>query len=249
MNLVILTEKDRVKDNLYKLSDKRYFHIKSILKKEIGDTIEAGILNESRGTAQLISCDETNVQIQYTENFKTDLSNIKIDIICALPRPQTLKKILPLIATTGVGRLHLINSNRVEKSFFQSPLVNENQKIENYLIEGLSQGKRITLPEVKVYKRFKEYFETGYKLLEDNKSESLKVVLHPEEKNNLLSLYEKNKFSRLIVAIGPEGGWIPKELDLFTELGFIRTELGKSVLRVENAVNAVISQKELLEII
>ena len=247
MNLILLTQNDRIQKNLFELKDNRYSHIQKILKKEVGDKVEAGLLNVSRGKATIIKYTNSSVIIDFQKTTFESNPIIELDIICALPRPQTLKKILPLIATTGVKKLHMINSSRVEKSFFQSPLITEKNKMDKYLFEGLSQGKRVILPEVTVYKKFRDYFFSGLKEFSD--SEYTKIILHPAGKNNLLKISEKEKTDKLLVAIGPEGGWLDYEIEQFETYGFIKTELGKSVLRVENAVNAIISQKELLELV
>lgn len=251
MNMIILTERDQIENNYFKLLDHRFLHIKNILKKQIGETIEAGVLNQYKGKAEIIDISDTSVIICFCEKYLNESSNISIDIICALPRPQTIKKILPLIATTGVKNLHLIKSNRVEKSFFHSPLVNENAKMEKYLLEGLSQGKRCSLPSVEVYKKFKSYFDTGFvELIKDLKpSEFELIILHPNQDENLYNVIKNKKVKNLIVAIGPEGGWVPFEIEYFEKQGFKKVCLGSSILRVENALNSVIAQKELLEMV
>jgi hypothetical protein len=48
------------------------------------------------------------------------------------------------------------------------------------------------------------------------------------------------------IAIGPEGGWIDRELETFQEAGFQPVRLGPWILRVETAVTAALAQIELL---
>ena len=86
------------------------------------------------------------------------MSGPEIDLVCALPRPQTLKKVLITSAMMGVRSLHLIRANRVEKSYFQSPLIQAENRLP-YLVEGLAQGKLTRLPQVEVHDRFRAFFE------------------------------------------------------------------------------------------
>jgi RsmE family RNA methyltransferase len=44
-----------------------------------------------------------------------------------------------------------------------------------------------------------------------------------------------------VIAIGPDGGWTPFEVDLLARAGFMPIHLGPRVLRGEVAVPAVIS--------
>lgn len=251
MNIIILTDSDFVKSNKIEIFDERYIHIKNILKKEVGDYLELGFLNKGISKGKVIAYSENSVCLETFDDYKPDSkSKIAIDIICALPRPQTLKKILPLIATTGTKSLHLIKSNRVEKSFFHSPLVNEREKIEKYLLEGLSQGKRTNLPEVKIFPKFKEYFASEYlNLINTNSKKVLKLIAHPGVEKNLYQHCLDAEIERVIVAVGPEGGWVPFEIEYLENLGFKKFVISESILRVENAVNAIISQKELVEMI
>jgi 16S rRNA (uracil1498-N3)-methyltransferase len=50
-----------------------------------------------------------------------------------------------------------------------------------------------------------------------------------------------------VLAIGPEGGWIQRELDTFIERGFAPVSLGTPILRVEAAVATVLGQLALLD--
>jgi RsmE family RNA methyltransferase len=44
------------------------------------------------------------------------------------------------------------------------------------------------------------------------------------------------------LAIGCEGGFIPYEVDLLAQQGFVPVELGERILRVETAVTALIAR-------
>ena len=50
-----------------------------------------------------------------------------------------------------------------------------------------------------------------------------------------------------VLAIGPEGGWIERELATFAERGFIACSLGAPILRVESAVSVALGQLMLLD--
>jgi RsmE family RNA methyltransferase len=44
------------------------------------------------------------------------------------------------------------------------------------------------------------------------------------------------------LAIGPEGGWIPYEIEELTEAGLQPVQLGDRILRVETAVSALLAR-------
>lgn len=241
MNIVILTKKDQIDKNIYKISDDRLLHIKNILKSEANDIIEVGLLNGPRGKAEIIEIDKVQIKLKIVKTNDTVTFEPQIDIICALPRPQSLKKVLSTAATMGVQNLYLIRSEKVEKSYFHSRLLKK-ENYTKYLIEGLSQGKRTELPTVSVHNRFKQFFEDHF-CAEYN--EPIKLLAHISE-NLYLNKLQIEKNPHYIIAIGPEGGWNDFEIQFMVKNGFQEFKLSKNILRVETAVTAALAQLELI---
>lgn len=239
MNIIILTEKDLVKDQTYKISDSRADHIRNILKSDLGDFIQVGILNGPIGEAIISELSSDYVTLEIRELSPIPVKDPQIDIICAIPRPQTLKKVLASCATMGVNHIYLIRSEKVEKSYFHSPLLNE-EKYSKYIMEGLSQGKRTKAPTISIHKRFKQFFDSDFKV-----NNSLCLLAHPDETNYLSnSIITSEK--KIVVAIGPEGGWNEYEINYMIDKGFTKFKLSRNILRVENAITASLAQLELL---
>ncbi len=244
MNLIILFPKDRLDDLTYRLSDERADHILHILKAKVNDTVEIGLLNGQKGFARLTGIEKESITL-IVENM-SDPQPIKptIDLICALPRPQTLKKVLAISACMGVRNIHLIRANRVEKSYFQSPLL-EPENLNRYLIEGMAQGKLTRLPTVEIHDRFKPFVQELPERYSDSYKTLCKLLPDLCATESLQSFY-KSYPDHILIAIGPEGGFVPFEAELFQSVGFVPISLGRSILRVENAVTAVLSHIELM---
>jgi RsmE family RNA methyltransferase len=241
MNIIILTEKDSVEKEKYKINDERFIHIKKILQSVVGDVIEIGLLNNSVGKAKITEMSDSEVVLNLITLKPNIDTSVKVDIICALPRPQTLKKVLNTCATMGVNNLYLIRSQKVEKSYFHSPLLQE-ENYRKYLIEGLSQGKRVNMPKVCIHNRFKQFFENYFEEIYKN---SLCLLAHPETKN-YLKKGSLGKKKNIVLAIGPEGGWNDFEIELMEMKGFQKFKLSENILRVENAVTSALAQVELV---
>ncbi len=247
MNLIIVSDSDQ-KNDLIHLTDYRAIHIREILRSGIGDIIEIGLVNGHRGKAEIVSLTDNEIVLKPHELKEVPSPMPTIDLICALPRPQTLKKVLITSATMGVRHLYLIRANRVEKSFFHSPLL-QPKNYTPFLIEGLSQGKHTRLPEVSIHDRFKRFFEEELPAITIKMPEKPALLVPDLESPKNLSNVYSNKKSSLIVAIGPEGGWVPFELELMEGIGFQRFTLGRWVLRVETAVSGILSQIELIKML
>lgn len=241
MNIIILSEKDKTSDSHYVLNDERADHINNVLKSEIGDIIEVGLLNGPSGAAKITEIIDSRILLEINELHPIKTSPLQLSLICALPRPQTLKKVLSTCATMGISNLYLIRSQKVEKSYFHSPLLNEDNYTK-FLVEGLSQGKRTILPKISIHKRFKEFFNNEFNETFKN---STCLIAHPDT-DEYLNSKNINKNKNILLAIGPEGGWNDFEVNLMQEKGFTKFKLSESILRVENAVTASLAHIELL---
>ncbi len=242
MNLIILTDNDLIGENEYRLEDNRAEHILNILKLSSGDEIEIGILNGPAGIARIESIDNNHIVVKPTNLKPLPKIAPEKTLICALPRPQTVKKVLLTSAMMGIKDIHFIRANRVEKSYYHSPLL-EPENMIPYLLEGLSQGKHTQLPTVTIHKRFKPFFEDYFPTISDEKT--MKLLPDIETDRFLNNLYSGGN-NPIAIAIGPEGGWVPFETDLMLELDFKPFKLSRSILRVEHALTATLAQIELI---
>ena len=237
MNLILLFPEDKTAVNEVTLTDHRATHIYEILKGKPEQQIKVGLLNKGEGLATVLSCDKkkTVLKLGLISAPKPSLFS-NITLLIALPRPQTLKKVLETAATFGVGEMIFIKSERVEKSFFQSTLLKDNAYLEHVYL-GLQQGGYVIPPKISFFQDQK-YWETIPKT-------SQKWIAHLGNFKTLKATPLQHT-SPVVIAIGPEGGWLDPEMEHFRQKGFHPFILGKTIHRVENAVCAVLSQLELL---
>lgn len=245
MNLLILTEDDRGDGAIFIVGGTRRRHIIGVLRASVGDRLEVGLVDGPVGTAIVRAIENEQIVLECYWLKDVRQTDPAIDIICALPRPQTFKRVLQPSATMGVRRVHFVNSNRVEKCFF-SASVTRPERIRQYLEKGLSQGKRTRLPKVSINPRFRCFFEEVVPRLEsDEQGKVVKLVAEVECESYLNSPLLEGA-ARIIIAIGPEGGWVPFELEIMRSHGFEKFTLGDWPLRVENALVATLAQASLV---
>lgn len=145
-----------------------------------------------------------------------------------------LKRVLQTISAMGVPRLILLNSYRVEKSFWQTPFLAP-EAIREQLLLGQEQARDTQLPEVIIEKRFKPFVEDR---LPELAAGTLGLTGHPGNFPACPRAVEQP----VTLAIGPEGGWIPYEVDMLKAAGLQPVQLGERILRVENAVPALLAR-------
>ncbi len=234
MNLIIIDPKE-IKNNKATLSGRRGDHIRKIIKPRRGDTLKIGLINGPTGTGRVIACGrETTIEVR---DLDDDAQAPDIIMITALPRPIMLRRVLAQAAAFGVKDLHLINSARVEKSFFSSSLVRE-EKWREFLVQGLEQGGRTRLPRVLVHKRFRPFVEDLLPGICGNAAR--RFLAHPASPPPPT---DKNGRAT-VAAIGPEGGWTDFEVEKFLAARFTPISLGTTIMRVDWAVPALLATME-----
>lgn len=223
MNLLLLTEEDFAEDGTARLRGRRLAHALQVLRAAAGDTLRVGLLRGRVGTARVlgITADELVLLPLLTDEPPPRPG---IDLLLAIPRPKALRKVLPAVAALGVDTLVLVNAARVEKSYFQSAVLGE---IDALLAQGLEQARDTRPPRVLVRERFRPFVEDELDAL---LRKERRLVAHP------LAPAPLEARAPATLAIGPEGGWVPFELQLLASQGFAAVSLGPRVLRVEVAV-------------
>lgn len=233
MNLILLEPGDLLDAQTACLTGRRLRHVQEIHRAEVGQTLRLGLINGLMGEGTL----EEQSPDRLLFSLRLDQSppaRLPLTLLLALPRPKMLKRILQTVATMGVQRLVLMNSYRVEKSFWDSPFL-QPAAIREELLLGLEQGRDTVLPEVLLEKRFKPFAEDRLPALADG---SRRLVAHPVAE----TACPVGLNSPVTLAIGPEGGFIPYEVDLLVRQGFEPVHLGPRILRVETAVTALLGR-------
>jgi RsmE family RNA methyltransferase len=68
------------------------------------------------------------------------------------------------------------------------------------------------------------------------------LVAHPEAGKTLKQLKGFEQKGRILLAVGPEGGWVDYEIGRFVEQSFIPVSMGDRILRTDTAAVALLSQ-------
>jgi RsmE family RNA methyltransferase len=233
VNLLLLEDGDFIAADRVLLSGRRLKHLLEVHRAEVGDSLRVGQLNGLMGNGQLLRLDAEQAELT-VQLDQPPPSKLPITLLLALPRPKMLRRVLQTISTMGVARLILLNSYRVEKSFWQTPFL-EPAVIREQLILGLEQARDTVLPEVIIEMRFKPFVEDH---LPSIAAGTLGLVGHPGDYPACPRAVEQP----ITLAIGPEGGWIPYEVEKLQQAGLQPVQLGARILRVETAVSALLAR-------
>ncbi len=233
MNLLLLEDADFIAPDRVVLRDRRLKHMQEVHRAEVGDSLRVGRIGGLMGSAEVLRLDTDEAELRISLDSAPP-AKLPLTLVLALPRPKMLRRVFQTVATMGVPRVILVNSYRVEKSFWQTPFL-EPAAIREQLILGLEQARDSVLPEIIIEKRFKPFVEDRLPQLADG---SLGLVGHPGN----YPPCPRAVTEPVTLAIGPEGGWIPYEIDLLSKAGLQPVQLGERILRVETAVTALLAR-------
>lgn len=233
MNLVLLQPNDWIDADRVLLRDRRAGHIRTVLQAEVGDSLRVGLLGGLCGQGLVEALEPEGVRLRVALTNPPPPRH-RFDIVLALPRPKMLRRILRQCAEFGIANLHLLHSARVEKSYWQSPLL-QAAALEEALLAGLERSRDTIAPRVHLHRRFRPFVEDQLPGICAGRPCWLAHMEAP------LALAQATP-GPAVVMIGPEGGFVPFEIQLAEAVSARRVSLGARTLSVDTALVTVLAQ-------
>jgi RsmE family RNA methyltransferase len=222
------------------LSDVRATHIIDVLRREKGDSFDAGIVDGPRGKAKVHTVTPAGITLSFS--WQAEPPPLPpIDLIVGMSRPQTCRKILNEATTLGVASMAFVQTERGEPSYAKSTLWSSGEW-RRHLVEGAAQAFCTRLPSVIHGPKLSEFLAAqnaaNVKIALDNYEASLGLAAAFQAG---IASRSTNQVQGLSLAIGSERGWSPAERNALTASDFILAHLGPRVLRTETAVVAALA--------
>jgi len=233
MNMALLFDDDFVTTDRVVLRGRRLEHIRSVLGASSGDQLSVGRVNGQMGLGEVVSLTDAKAELIVVLNQQPP-APLPLTLLLAMPRPKMFRRILQTSATLGVKDIWLINSYKVEKSFWQTPWLSDENLRENMTL-GLEQAKDTVMPHLHIRKLFKPFVEDELPALLQGKRA---LVAHPGTSTPCPTHVN----SPTALCIGPEGGFTPYEVGKLEEAGCQSVHLGPRILRMETAVPVLVSR-------
>ena len=235
MNLILLEPEQILNAGQYALTDRQQIHITKVIKAKKGDVLRIGVLNGKIGEGVYEPPTVDRAGYIHSLNLAAlPPEALPMVLVMALPRPNMLKRTLSNIAAMGVKELYLIHSAKVEKSYWQSPVL-QTASIQQSLLEGLEQAKDTVMPKWSLIPRFRPFVEDQLPALLENKRG---LLAHPY----LAKPCPIDIQAPCVLALGPEGGWNEFEVGKWLEAGMESVQLGNRILKVETVVPVLLSR-------
>lgn len=232
MNLLLL-EPHELDGSRARVHGRRAAHLALVHRAEKGRRLRVGVVGGRIGFGVVVDadCDSAGLEVELTLDPPPPLP---CTLVLALARPKVMRRLLAAVAAFGVKRVVLIGAERVEKSYWQSPLLQE-AAVREQLLLGLEQGCDTAVPVVMQRRRLRPFVEDELPALA---AAGAALVAHPAAD----ACCPRAVVGPVTLAVGPEGGFNPFEIALFEAAGLRAVSLSPRPLRVEHAVAALLGR-------
>ena len=222
MNLIAIAAGEIGDDGGVTLQGGRAHHVIHVLHVTVGQPVRIGVLDGPLGIGRVLAVDDSQVTLQ-CELEDRPPERPRVDLLLALPRPKVLRRLWAQLAAIGVGRIMLTNAERVERNYFDTHLLAP-EVYRPLLIEGLQQARDTHVPLVSIHRRFRVLIEDGLDALSPG---TTRIVADPAATARVHDVSAAGRAQRILLAVGPEGGWNDFELGLLEARGFQRASIGQ----------------------
>ncbi len=231
MNLLLLEGRDFFAENRARITGRRLEQMRGVWHAVPGGVCRVGLLDGPVGCGRILAIDERSAELETNWNGVPP-PPLPVTLIAALPRPKTMLKVLHCAASMGVKRIFFIESWKVDKSYWNTPLL-EPGALHEQLLLGLEQGCDTVLPHVETRRRFKPFVEDELSVLSAG---TRLLVGHPAAK----AAFPRRPGGPVTLLFGPEGGFTEYEIGLLAANGATAVSFGPRPLRTEFAVAAML---------
>jgi 16S rRNA (uracil1498-N3)-methyltransferase len=223
----------RARKGRVRLTGRRLAHLREVHRAELGDEFCVGLLDDRIGRGRVCVLDDGKLEMDVVLD-RDPPPPLPITLVLAMPRPLVLKRVLISVTTLGVKRIFLIQANRVERSFWNSSALREGE-IDKPLHLGLEQARDTKMPELSLRTRFKPFVEDELPALIGN---TRALFAHPDSDATCPRGVDED----VTLLVGPEGGWVPFEIEKLEACGCEGISLGDRILRVETALPVLLAR-------
>jgi len=228
---------ENLKSKNVTLEGDEFHHLRNVSRLEVGEFVE--LLD---GAGQIAKAKITEIKKKLAVLEVLDIKTLRpmpvphIEIVLCLPRFQKMDMIIQKAAELGAAKISPVVSDRSFLKNVSKELSTKMPRWKKISIEACKQSGRAwpmgwSDPETLDEALLRLQKRSGLFLFEGESALDIKSALTKFE----------SAPNQLTVFIGAEGGFSPKEVEKFKDLGFDPVTLGPLVLRVETACIAILS--------
>jgi len=206
-------------------------HLVRVLRARIGQEFDIATTNQvRRGRVALISSTDDRIEFELGEVINASASS-DVTLLLSVFKFDRMEWALEKCTELGVSRIVPLIARRTEAHLAKAA----EKRVERWrriAVQASEQSRRDSVPAIDDPTKIARELLSNFS--------AMKIVLAESEENVTLKEVAADSPS-FTLAVGPEGGWSPEELKMFSECDWISASLGHTVLRAETAAIAAIA--------
>lgn len=235
-------ESKQIKDNKIIIIGQDVNHIKNVLRKTIGSSIEICDKDDSKNfLAEIKSIDTDIIECIIIEEIKTNAeSNVFINVFQGLPKSDKMELIIQKSIELGASKITPVTMKRCVVKLSEKDGEKKIARWQKISEVASKQCGRNIIPQIDNICSIKDVCN------EISEYDAVWVAYENEKNNKLKSELQELKNSpkkdlKVAIVIGPEGGIEPDEIENLKTNGAAIISLGDRILRTETASLNMIS--------
>jgi len=207
-------------------------HVAKVLRARVGDEVILfnGDGREFSGEIAGVRGSRVTVSVGRAQTIDRE-SPLAVTLVQCVPRGDRMDFIVQKATELGVTHLIPVTSQRSVVRLDDRQSETKTAHWRAVAVSACEQCGRNRLPRIDAPRPLMDY-------LGATEPSGPRLVLEPELTSGAAALRIE---SRVELAIGPEGGFAPEELEAFRLAGFERVRLGPRILRTETAALAAVT--------
>ena len=220
---------DEVETNRAALTGTHAAHLSRVLRARGGQEFDIALGGQvRRGTIIRVADDRVEFELGESVEEQPESS---ITLALAIFKFDRFEWAVEKCTELGVSRIVPVVARRTDAHLAKAA-ANRVERWRRISREASEQSRRYSAPEIADPLKLREYLSL--------EKSSNKILLAENESDIQLGDLCASEVETAL-AVGPEGGWSPDEVELFVDFGWQPASLGKTILRAETAAMAALA--------
>ena len=219
---------DEVSINHAALTGDHADHLIRVLRARVGQEFDIAAGPVVR-RGRIVTIREGRVEFELGEEVPA-VPTLDVTLLLAVFKFDRLEWAIEKCTELGVSRIVPVIARRTD-AHLAAAAVKRSERWRRIALQASQQSRRTTPPEIVPPIKLQEAARRADDGLKD-------VLAESEQQTRLREVLASKLGRKIILAVGPEGGWVEDELQVFQRAGWISASLGPTILRAETAAIA-----------
>jgi len=207
-------------------------HLGRVLRAQTGQLYELSD-GEQVWVGRIERVGRDRVQFALVEELPVVQPRVEVTLLLSVVKFDAFEWAIEKATELAVSTIVPLAAERGEKALLTAA-AKRAERWKKILLEASQQCRRVRVPVLGELAKAESIFSAS--------KNGLRVMLSERAMATpLRRILEGQRTTRVIMAIGPEGGWTDAEFEAARSCGFLEASLGRLILRTETAVIAALA--------